>query len=467
MTLWSTLPIIPIMIVLLWPLVPVQQRPRWVDFMPATALILLLLDLLVDGYQPLLLGVYAFGLILFLSTLGRLRPSAPKTIKHRVWAGLGGVLATILLAVCIIPPMLIPISYTPAEPTGPYGLGILTYGWEDPNRLEPYTPDPADHRRIAVEIWYPTDTPQPGAHALAGAPISIKQSSYPLVVFSHGATGMRSANTSAYRELASRGYIVASIDHTYISFYTRFPDGKGVAVSQQYINELTQSMSDQISEAEDLQLMRGWMNLRVGDMRFTLDKIAGLNSGAEPNPLAGHIDMNHIGLTGHSMGGATAVATCRQDARCTSVIVIDGTLFGEYDPSAASRRIITEPFLRPLLIVYNADYYNTDPGHQSYATDINVFDHAIAPAYSVMIHGAGHLNFTDLPARAPLMIQLMGQVIKNNDTKIGTIDPARCTEILNNYIVAFFDQTLKGEASPLLAGKPPYSEVEVTTHAVQ
>ncbi|MEI7771086.1 MAG: hypothetical protein WCI67_13915 [Chloroflexales bacterium] len=467
MTLWSTLPIIPILIVLLWPMVPVAQRPRWVDFMPTTALALLLLDVIIDGYQPLLLGVYAFALIVFLVTLGRLRPTAPKAIKHRVWAGLGGVLATILLAVCVVPPTLIPIRYTPPEPTGPYGLGVVTYGWEDPSRLEPYSPDPNAHRRIAVELWYPTDNRQPGARGVADAPISTKQRSYPLVVFSHGMTGLRASNMSTYKELASRGYIVAAIDHTYLSFYTRFPDGKSVMISQQYLNEVLRLTSSSASPAEDFQITGKWMDLRTGDMRLTLDKIAELNSGAEPGPLAGHVDMSHIGLTGHSMGGATAAATCRQDARCTSALVIDGSLFGEYDRVKQDGTLISDPFPRPLMLVYNADFYKTEPGRQSYSTDINVFEHAAAPVYSVMVQGAGHLNFTDLPGRAPLVINLMGVAIKTNDTKPGTIEPFRCTEILNSYVTAFFDQTLKGEAAPLLTGQPPYREVEIAKHVAQ
>jgi predicted dienelactone hydrolase len=36
-----------------------------------------------------------------------------------------------------------------------------------------------------------------------------------VVVFSHGAFGVRNSNTTTFLELASRGFIVASIDHPY------------------------------------------------------------------------------------------------------------------------------------------------------------------------------------------------------------------------------------------------------------
>jgi hypothetical protein len=48
----------------------------------------------------------------------------------------------------------------------------------------------------------------------------------PLVVLSPGFTNSRSALTALAEDLASHGYVVAGIDHTYESFATAFPDGR-------------------------------------------------------------------------------------------------------------------------------------------------------------------------------------------------------------------------------------------------
>ncbi len=63
----------------------------------------------------------------------------------------------------------------------------------------------AGNRQVNVEFWYPSD---------GGG-------KYPLVVFSHGALGIKTSNTSTFIELASHGYVVCSIDHPYQALFTR------------------------------------------------------------------------------------------------------------------------------------------------------------------------------------------------------------------------------------------------------
>ena len=70
--------------------------------------------------------------------------------------------------------------------------------------MEEFT-DKGRNRFVNVEFWYPKKADE----------------KYPLLVFSHGAYGIKASNTSTYTELASHGYVVVSIDHPYHSFYTR------------------------------------------------------------------------------------------------------------------------------------------------------------------------------------------------------------------------------------------------------
>lgn len=60
-----------------------------------------------------------------------------------------------------------------------------------------------------MEFWYPKNA----------------DGTYPLLVFSHGAYGIKTSNGSTFTELASHGYVVVSIDHPYHSFYTQSEDG--------------------------------------------------------------------------------------------------------------------------------------------------------------------------------------------------------------------------------------------------
>src|SRR5262245_62007650 len=42
-----------------------------------------------------------------------------------------------------------------SKPSGPYPVGTREFDWTDSARPELYTKDPADHRRIVVQVWYP------------------------------------------------------------------------------------------------------------------------------------------------------------------------------------------------------------------------------------------------------------------------------------------------------------------------
>lgn len=475
MTIISILPIILIAAVLLLPIIPIRQKPSWIVFLPLAAVILFLVHFLVDGFQMVLLGAYLFSLIVFLIKLPPLvnyfRRSHPveerNSPRHPFLAVIGRICLLALLGFSCIPAVILPFNYRSPIPTGRFSIGTVTYGWEDTSRLETYTEDPSDYRKIAVQFWYPAGPEASAKTAVENAPISPEKAAYPIVVFSHGAFGLRSSNTTTYEELASQGYIVASIDHTYHAFYTRFPDGNSAMISQGFLMDIQRNQSGQMTPEEDMRTAAGWLDLRTADILFTLDQIQKLNSALEPtSPLTGHIDESKIGLFGHSLGGAAAAAVCREDTRCRAAVVIDSTMFGEYQRNTTERILVTEPYPKPLLIFYNGDTYHATPDHQGYIPDIHAFEHAAAPAYSVIVNGAQHLNFTDLPARAPVLARLLGNSMTVNGGTAGEIDQARCMEILDAYILNFFNQTLLGETSSLLSSTTPYPEVEYQMHPV-
>ena len=63
-------------------------------------------------------------------------------------------------------------------------------------------------------------------NAVSDATPAGRQRGLPLVVLSPGFTNSRSTLTALAEDLASHGYVVAGIDHTYESFATAFPDGR-------------------------------------------------------------------------------------------------------------------------------------------------------------------------------------------------------------------------------------------------
>ena len=65
-------------------------------------------------------------------------------------------------------------------------------------------------------------------HARLEGPIASHGHPFPVLLFNPAWTGRRTQNTFLAEELASHGYIVAGIDHTYNSGPVAFPDGRVV-----------------------------------------------------------------------------------------------------------------------------------------------------------------------------------------------------------------------------------------------
>lgn len=261
---------------------------------------------------------------------------------------------------------------------------------------------------------------------------------YPLVVFSHGAYGVRESNTSTFTELASHGYVVVSIDHPYHSFYTQGVDGKVTMVNAEYMREVNDSNKDGVYTVEELYgLTRKWMKLRTGDMNLVIDHILEKAASSE-EPVYQRIDTGHIGVFGHSMGGAASVALGRERSDVDAVVNLDAPFFTElvYDRKLNDLAAKNEPYRVPLLNIYTDDVWRQLGKNSAYAA--NKTDNPnFKDAYTVHFEGAKHLSLTDLPLFSPILANMLqrGQA---------DIDKYYCIETMNRLILEFYDYTLKG-----------------------
>ena len=145
-------------------------------------------------------------------------------------------------------------------------------------------------RSLMVEAWYPTDVrdgtatryellPGVGFHSpMASEALPPSTGQHPLVVWSHGRTGLRHIYTKLCEGLASNGYVVVSSDHPGDTLF----------------DWLTGAHVDDITNERQ----------RLGDVRFLIDStLAGL---IEPISST-HVDDAAIFVAGHSYGGLTAL----------------------------------------------------------------------------------------------------------------------------------------------------------------
>ncbi|MCP5098510.1 MAG: acetylhydrolase, partial [Chloroflexi bacterium] len=234
-----------------------SNRPKWVNLLPVGGLLLLLIHLLVEGYRWQMIPAYLLVGVLLVGVIRPLR-NQQTTSKRRVIAG-STLFSLLLLVIAIALPVALPVPKLPAV-TGDFEVGTRTFYLVDTNREEVYTPDANDNRELMVQIYYPAAANSAGDEALylpeldvAGPAIAKElelpaflfthvnlmslamtenaeaasaQAPFPVIVFSHGLTGLRMQNTAMVRELVSHGYVVIAPDHTYGNALSVFPDGR-------------------------------------------------------------------------------------------------------------------------------------------------------------------------------------------------------------------------------------------------
>jgi predicted dienelactone hydrolase len=193
-------------------------------------------------------------------------------------------------------------AYGPS-PIGVRTLRLVNPGQMDVLKAQAGQPVPLYDRPLTVEVWYPSQPhpqgiqpaslrPAPGEYrtltrdpqltvtirgkALRDAAPAVPAKPHPLVIISHGYPGNRYLLSPLAENLASKGYVVASIDHTDSTY------GDQAAFASTLLN-------------------------RPLDQLFVLDAMARLNAGepsdAAGGALKGMVDADRTALVGYSMGG--------------------------------------------------------------------------------------------------------------------------------------------------------------------
>ena len=367
------------------------------------------------------------------------------------------------------------------QPSGPYDVGRIAYDWRDRNRTEIATGNLTD-RELMVYVWYPAgatenakEAPLMDAktatairsggmftlgflgglsdHAYQDVPLSTNLSQYPVLIMSHGDSSSPLMQAVTAADLASHGYIVAGISHTYNAQGTVFPDGRVVSRDYNYSLIGDDYLNFSLSYYENAKQWAGHNadveRREADDVSFVLDRLEQLNR--TDVLFQGKIDTSRVGTFGHSLGGAAAITSAERDDRISAAADLDGALYHNTN--------ITKPAMlleRGSRMGYNRSY---DVVNQRLLTpeqftemkaiwDDSEYRVLTGPptAYYVGIKGTEHANFKDY---GPLGIPI----------DIGPVDGRYATQIIDSYLLAFFDKYLNGVDSPLLDGQPAYPEV--------
>ena len=356
--------------------------------------------------------------------------------KSKVGAVMNALGGAVLLA-CSLVPALFFTGYEGLETSGEYEVGMTSAILVDENRVESFETD-GSKREVPVYFYYPQTE-------------NAKESSFPLVIFSHGAFGYYQSNTSTYMELASQGYVVISLDHPYHYFFTTDTEGKTITVNPNFLQQVMYINEDTAPEEEIFALSSKWLTIRTADMNFVLDTVKRTKEAAECAEewfvdseetkseileILAMTDMEKIGLMGHSLGGAASVTVGRQREDIDAVIDLDGTMLGEQLKfENGCYQYYEEAYPIPLMAIDNEEHYIQGDMLDSQYVNKVVLENAIDATHTYFV-GSGHMNFTDLPLFSPVLASLLGT---------GTIDETECVIIMNDIVLQYFDYYLKNK----------------------
>jgi dienelactone hydrolase len=339
--------------------------------------------------------------------------------------------------------------------SGPYKAGATTVYLVDSSRDEIFSPNKGDKREILLTIYYPAN-PAPGVKPspyvqgrlaevmppktgmpglLLGtvhgqsydeAPAAQQGAPYPVLLFSQGLRGPLPVYSSLLAEVASHGYIIVCISHQYSDRFVVFPDGHAVYDNDAGTGYNLTYVDRKTSEQRLEKVMSVWAD----DTVFTLNQLDEINKSNKV--LAKCLDLNTIGIFGHSFGGSTAAYMLTQDNRFKAGIDLDGNIYPVIRDTGIKK---------PFMMMASS---NLSPYWFALSGDVYRAIQNTGLCYLMGIRGTGHISFVPDVA----FIANKYSLLVHQDT--GNINPSKCYRIITDYTIQFFDQELKGVHSKLL-----------------
>lgn len=347
---------------------------------------------------------------------------------------------------------------------GNYAVGVRTVDLVHPDQIDILHFDkatgkaPRYDRPLKVEVWYPAvipagtqertvyEMPVPGGHGFAGSPIfkipdealrnapPVSGKKFPLVIVSHGYPGSRYFLSYLTANLASKGYVVAAIDHTDSTF-------------------------------DNMKGFQSTLLNRSNDQLFTISSIDQL-SRQSGNFLNGLVDTRNVAIVGYSMGGYGAVTSAGAGYSESSPLMqfVPGGYLKDWAEDSPKFRAIDRSRLRAVVAIAP---WGEQPPYRAwdarglaairvptlfiagdhddvadYAKGIRpIFEGAVNSQRCLLVYEGARHNTGGNPA--PPDLSLPFPVMQAFDEPVWRKD--RITAINQHFITAFLDMYLKGE----------------------
>jgi dienelactone hydrolase len=360
-------------------------------------------------------------------------------------------------------------------PTGPHPVGAVELYLVDQSRRDPWDPT-IPVREVMVTLFYPARAvrhfpPSPqmsrgaaelfGAiaplghpqlpasgvdwaatmtHSHAGAPALGRYC--PTVVYSPGGGDPRTLGTYIAEELASFGYVVATVDHPGDACDVEFP----TPTTYRGRYRITVFRGDPRADAATYRTM---IETRIADCRFVADALVTLSAGGNPDApgralphgLSHTVDPRRLAIYGHSAGGATAAEVLYEDRRFAAAVNLEGYL--DWTPDVPGELGALLPVAehgtnRPMLMVGSSGFADER------ALDLS-WTAMLARGCRVtrrQVADANHWVFTDF---APMAAQLQAEGLMtaaDRDELVGALPATVAVAEVRDLVRGFLDRSL-------------------------
>ena len=377
-------------------------------------------------------------------------------------------------------------TFSLPNPLGSYPIGCQIHDFHDLARPDPLAPHHHPHHRIVpISLFYPAapHALSPLPHEEVGwtpymppqtasfydqafAPVfhlnktfsritspcypnapflaPSANETFPLLLFSPGAGASRFFYTILAEDLASKGYVLALLDHPYDAEIVELANGTIIRGG----NISTHAEAERIAQTS------------ADDLLFILERLlAHKGSSDSPFRQAEFDEKSKIGVVGHSLGGAAALSAIHGDRknRIAAAINIDGPVHGP----------VTHTGIQSPILFLQSDWRHwhrpTAPLHPRFSKAWKkVWRRSWGWKREVMVKGARHETFSDLPTVIEGVLGIeRGDLPDNLGREFGTIGWERGREVLAGVVGSFFDWALKGMGVPFEGNGTHWEEVVV------
>ncbi|MCD0166896.1 dienelactone hydrolase [Deinococcus sp. 12RED42] len=348
---------------------------------------------------------------------------------------------------------------------GQYAVGVRTLELVNPGQQDIVKAKdgvvPTYDRPLTVEVWYPTagrsgsglttysdvlgsapDKPFLTRGRANRAAPALKGEAFPLVILSHGYAGSRVLMTYLAENLASKGYVVAAIDHTDSTH------GNRAAFASTLLN-------------------------RALDDNFVISEMARLGAPGSGSPLSGVVNADQTAIVGYSMGGYGALNAAGAGYGPQMAPLIPGTGFatrqaGNYTPDPRIKAVVAfapwggDAAVRGIGVNFGGKYgFWEDAGLQNLKVptlfvvgdrdDVSHYEGGVKPLFENAVNAERYMlvyqNALHNVAPNPAPAESFGNFGDYMHYAEPAWDSARLNNINQHFVTAFLNLKLKGDQS--------------------